>query len=418
VSVTGSRAMGRTARLVLVALLDLALPADAADPTPRPGANEADEREFLEKHWRPAIPPQGPAPARFSPIERSLQPEACGACHPVQFGDWQASLHSKSMGPGVAGQLVEMARREPATARSCSRCHAPVAEQRPELVEARGAIANPDFDNALRTRGVICASCHVRGHEHFGPPRRDGSAAYRAPRETLPHNGVTRTAAFLQTEFCASCHQFGADGLPLNGKPLENTYEEWRRSPAARRGLQCQDCHMPDRRHLWRGIHDADMVRSGIEITLRADRARSRAGDLVRATLAIDTPRVGHAFPTYVTLQVLVRAELVDAQGQPVAGSVEERVIARQVPLDLSREISDTRIPPGGRFTLDYSRRIEAAGLRLRVTVTVLPDEFYTRFFEALLAAGAGEGEAQIREALEATRRSAFTLYVKELPLT
>ena len=82
----------------------------------------------------------------------------------------------------------------------------------------------------------------------------------------------------------------------------------------------------------------------------------------------------------------MVRADLVDAQGQPVAGSVEERVIARQVPLDLSREISDTRIPPGGRFTLDYSRRLEAAGLKLCVTVTVLPDEFYTRFFEALLA--------------------------------
>jgi hypothetical protein len=101
-----------------------------------------------------------------------------------------------------------------------------------------------------------------------------------------------------------------------------------------------------------------------------------------------------------------------------VAGSVEARVIARRVPLDLSREIADTRIPPGGRFTLDYARRLEAVGLKLRVTVTVLPDEFYTRFFEALLAAGAGAGEAEIREALEATRRSAYTLYVKELPLT
>ena len=168
----------------------------------------------------------------------------------------------------------------------------------------------------------------------------------------------------------------------------------------------------------WRGIHDADMVRSGVEITVRADRARYRAGDRVRATLATATPRVGHAFPTYVTPQVLVRAELVDAQGQPVAGSVEARVIARQVPLDLSREIADTRIPPGGRFTLDYARRLEAVGLKLRVTVTVLPDEFYTRFFEALLAAGAGAGEAEIREALEATRRLAYTLYVKELPPT
>ena len=112
-----------------------------------------------------------------------------------------------------------------------------------------------------------------------------------------------------------------------------------------------------------------------------------------------------------------MRAELIDADNQSVAGSVEERVIARQVPLDLSREISDTRIPPGGRFTLDYARRLPATGLRLRVTVTVLPDEFYTRFFGALLTAGAGAGEAEIREALEATRRSVYTLYEREVPV-
>ena len=409
--------MGRTSRLVTVAWLILTLPAEAAGPVPHRGTLTAAESDFIERHWGRAIPPQGPAPARFSPIERSLQPEACGACHPVQFGDWQASLHSKSMGPGVAGQLVEMARKDPSAARSCSRCHAPVAEQRPELIEAGRATSNPDFDPALRPRGIICATCHVRGRDHFGPPRRDGSTASRAAREGLPHNGVTRMTAFLRSGFCASCHQFGRDGLSLNGKPLENTYEEWRRSPAARRGLQCQDCHMPDRRHFWRGIHDPDMVRSGLEITLKMDGARHRPGDLLRATFAIATPRVGHAFPTYVTPQVLVRASLVDAQGQPVAGSVEERVIARRVPLDLSHEFDDTRIPPGGRFTLVYVRRLEAAGLRLRVTVTVLPDEFYTRFFGALLTAGAGAGEAEIREALEATRRSVYTLYEREVPV-
>jgi hypothetical protein len=73
--------------------------------------------------------------------------------------------------------------------------------------------------------------------------------------------------------------------------------------------------------------------------------------------------RVGHAFPAYVTPRALVRVYLVDAQGQPVTGSVRERVIACQVPLDLSREISDTRNPPGGRFILDYSLRMEAVGL-------------------------------------------------------
>ena len=410
--------MRRTEGVLALALLALTLPAAAADPIPPPGGPSRAERDFIARHWRGAIPPQGPAPARVSPIERQLQPEACGACHPAQFSDWQASLHSKSMGPGIGGQLVEMARREPAAGRSCSTCHAPVAEQRRELYEAGQLVANRDFDPALQARGIICASCHLRGHEHFGPPRRDGSTVNRAPRERLSHGGVTRTGAFLRAEFCASCHQFGADGLALNGKPLENTYAEWRQSPAARRGLQCQNCHMPGRRHLWRGIHDAEMVRSGLDITLRADKARYGTDERVQATLVIATPGVGHFFPTYVTPQVRVRAELVDANDQTVAGSIEERVIGRQVPLDLSRELADTRIPPGGRLTLAYARRLGAAGLRLRVTVTVLPDEFYTRFFEALLSAGAGTGEEQIREALEATRRSPYTLYVKELPLT
>ena len=113
-----------------------------------------------------------------------------------------------------------------------------------------------------------------------------------------------------------------------------------------------------------------------------------------------------------------MRAELVDEGDAAVEGSVEERTIGREVPLDLAREIADTRIPPGGRFVLTYARRLEREGLRLRVTISVLPDEFYTRFFDALLAAGAGAGAAEIREALEATRRSPYTLFVKELPLT
>jgi hypothetical protein len=50
--------------------------------------------------------------------------------------------------------------------------------------------------------------------------------------------------------------------------------------------------------------------------------------------------------------------------------------------------------------------------------VVVYPDAFYTRFFETLLRQGAGRGEAQIREALDATRRSSFTVFVEEVPLS
>src|SRR6266446_2389244 len=237
-------------------------------------------REFLDRHWRRPLAAQGPPPARFTPLEASLAPEACGTCHPAQLADWRTSTHAAAMGPGVAGQLAELLVREPAAALACQNCHAPLAEQAP-LVP--GALArNPAFDPALRARGIPCAACHVRGHERFGPPRRDGSLATAAPRETLPHGGVTRTPAYLASEFCRGCHQFGPEGYALDGTLLENTYAEWKASRFAAAGVQCQDCHMPDRRHLWRGIHDADMVRSGLEITARRGPAARTATLTVR----------------------------------------------------------------------------------------------------------------------------------------
>jgi len=175
---------------------------------------------------------------------------------------------------------------------------------------------------------------------------------------------------------------------------------------------------MPDRRHLWRGIHDPDMVRSGLEVTVTTDRARYGSGDEVKAVLRIRSAGVGHHFPTYVTPQVVARLALVDARGTTVPGSVRELRIGREVTLDLSREVFDTRIPPGGRAELAYRFRIDRGGLRLRATVTVHPDHFYVRFFESLLASGAGSGADDIRQALAAARRSAFELFRRELPLT
>jgi hypothetical protein len=175
---------------------------------------------------------------------------------------------------------------------------------------------------------------------------------------------------------------------------------------------------MPDRRHLWRGIHDPEMVKSGVEISLKTDRPRYRVGEEVQATLTIANTRVGHYFPTYVTPRVVVRADLLDAKGQLVPGSREERAIGREVSLDLSREIADTRIPPEARFTLPYRRRLDRAGLTLHVSVTVYPDHFYTGFFKSLLANSAGAGTAKLREALESTRRSSFVIFKREVPLT
>jgi hypothetical protein len=314
------------------------------------------------------------------------------------------------MGPGVTGQLADLWPTDAEAARLCVTCHAPLAEQQPE----NRAI----FDAGLQGQGVVCAACHVREHRRFGPPRREQTAQASPPQASLPHGGATRTPAFMAAEFCSSCHQFEKDGFALNGKLLENTHEEWKASPAAAGGRQCQDCHMPDRRHLWRGIHDPEMVRSGVTLDVVTDRPRYRPGDQVAARITLTAAAVGHHFPTYVTPRVVVRAVLVESGGREADGSAEERVIARDVSLDLSRELFDTRVPAGRQFVFDYRRRVERGGLSLRVLVTVYPDHFYTRFFESLLVSGPSRGKAEIQNALDATRRSTFELYRRDVPLT
>jgi hypothetical protein len=415
----GAMASRRRPLLLLTLLVTLALPLALGGGAAQPSWTESEQIEFLGRHWSRPIPPQGSPPARFSPLEASLFPESCGTCHPAQWADWKESLHAASMGPGVRGQLVEMIGTDPQSALECYACHAPLTEQQEKLPRPQGGFArNPAFDPKLQPRGLTCAGCHVRGHQRFGPPRRDGSLASELPREQLPHNGVTRTPAFLRAEFCRDCHQFPADGFALNGKLLENTYEEWKASAFARSGIQCQQCHMPDRRHLWRGIHDAEMVRSGLAFAFSSERERYQVGERVSATLTITSHQVGHYFPTYVTPRVVVSGELVDRSGRVVPGSRQEKIIGRGVTLDLSRELFDTRLAPGESVTFHYRQKLSGPGLSLRMAVTVHPDHFYVRFFESLLASGAGKGTAQIREALNAARRSPFAVYLYEAPLT
>src|SRR5258705_7637425 len=197
-------------------------------------------RDFPGPHWRLPLAPQGPPPARYSPLEASLNPEACGTCHAAQYADWRESTHAAAMGPGLEGQLVEMLQTDPQSAIGCLVCHGPLAEQAPLIVRDGPARQNPDYDAALRGKGVPCAACHGRGHERFGPPRRDGSLPSAAPRETLPHNGVTRTPAFLKAAFCGGCHQVAPDGVVPNRKLLDNTHNDREPIPFARHGVQAQ----------------------------------------------------------------------------------------------------------------------------------------------------------------------------------
>src|SRR3989338_2554347 len=111
--------------------------------------------EFFEEYWRRPIAPQGSPPPGYTEKEASLKPEACGSCHPRQYAEWRESLHSRAMGPGPWGQVIDFDRNSPAEASLCRSCHAPLSEQSPLLVKTgegnkASYESNPHFDPELQ----------------------------------------------------------------------------------------------------------------------------------------------------------------------------------------------------------------------------------------------------------------------------
>ena len=410
--VAGSSAADRLFAVLLCGALVAC--GEGAAPQTAPSAGQDAIEAFLGRHWLRPIALQGPVPAGFSAQDAALDPVACGTCHVQQFDDWKTSLHAKAMGPGVLGQLLDMAPDAAEEHQACIRCHAPLAEQATSLSEA---IARPRAaaGQALpHEHGLTCAACHVRQHQRFGPPRRDGSAP-KPGDSGLPHGGWKPSDAFEDSRFCAACHQFREGDFALNGKFLEDTYEEWKASRYAREEKSCQSCHMPDRRHLWRGVHNEKMMKNSVTVNAAAP---IRAGDAVAARLVIRNTGTGHRFPTYVTPKVIAEIYQVGADGRMLPGTLQQHVIARLVELDLSREIADTRLAPDEEAVLNYRAQTDPRAAFLVYRMRVEPDAFYTEFFKSLLAGGqAVRGKAMIRAALANSQRANFTFFEERRPL-
>jgi len=364
-------------------------------------SREAALGPFLSRHWNVPIPPQGSAPDGWAPLEKSLDPASCGACHPQQYADWQTTLHAGAFSPGFAGQLIEGGLASPANVRHCQTCHTPLAEQQP--VTATGA-PSPHFDRNLRAQGMVCATCHVRGNRRLGPPRRSGLPALAAD---LPHGGFEVRPEFEDSRFCGQCHQFFGQRGP-GGRPVQNTLVEWQQSPFAERGETCQRCHMPDRAHLWRGIHDPDTVRDATRVTLVLDPSPEGR---VSARLALRSVRVGHMLPTYVTPRIFLEVFQVDASGAAIPSTTETSVIGRQVDFATNVDVFDTRVAPGGTATLAYRHARAAGAAALLGRVTVDPDFHYRGVFASYLP-GLTDPEARrlIAAALERASDSVYVL--------
>jgi uncharacterized protein YbdZ (MbtH family) len=376
--------------------------------------------EWVDTFFSFPLAPQGDAPAGWTEVESSLSPESCMLCHPAQYADWKESWHADAMSPGTLGQLIDWDGHKDGLVEQCQTCHAPLAEQHPKAKTkgeaaadehghtATAYVENPIYDPDLRKKGVVCASCHVRAHQRFGPPSESAFPEGTA----LPHGGFTPVEAYQDSRFCYSCHDFKPNQKALNGKLLQETYEEWRRTSFAEQGTSCQDCHMPEGRHLWKGVHDADMVRAAIRFEYNVIDNGAETGQL-RAGLKITNIGAGHRMPTYTTPQITLILEQVNAQGTAIEGTRVLGAVGRYIKPDLSKEYFDTRLMPEESHGVDYAQKRHPDAVSITGRVEVWPDEAYRRFYEIKLRRPENHplGKEELEEALRLCVERQYTVW-------
>lgn len=160
---------------------------------------------------------------------------------------------------------------------------------------------------------------------------------------------------YKKAEFCADCHQLGSPfpGLELE-VPFINTYNQWKDGPYSKKGVTCQNCHMPGGDHTWRGGHDPDMVRRAVSVSVSTDKENYSAGETGTATVKITNIGAGHKFPTGGSggnaRMVILKNSIVGEDGNAIAGdqTVIMRTMKEPPPLaNMAMELSDNRIDPG-----------------------------------------------------------------------
>ncbi len=192
---------------------------------------------------------------------------ACGACHPTHFRQWSVSPHAYAqMSPVFNAMHATVVKLTNGTTGDfCIRCHSPIGMARGEEV----FISNLQRSEAAR-EGVTCTTCHrvnqaygkisgrmsINAGDIYQPiSGPTGSDELRRAQEDPDFNLATadertrRRPVHLDADrffqlptsgFCGSCHDVNSQG----GFRLEEAFSEFKNSPAAKRGVSCQDCHM------------------------------------------------------------------------------------------------------------------------------------------------------------------------------
>ncbi len=191
----------------------------------------------------------------------------CRTCHPKHYKEWSVSQHSYAQISPIYLSLNNKINQltQGTMGDFCLRCHSPVGANLGESPYQSNLTRHP-----TSREGITCVVCHRLNQAYnkvsgrlaleegdlltpvFGPTGNkelsrvlDNRDEYRVVTKKEGkgrkiHTKAKQFAGITTPTFCGSCH----DVTLFNGFRLEEAFSEYRLSPAAKKGVTCQDCHM------------------------------------------------------------------------------------------------------------------------------------------------------------------------------
>lgn len=187
----------------------------------------------------------------------------CGECHRQEFMEWTTSIHAVSDEDLIYATTVEenvsaakaAAAHGEAKGRWCESCHNPLGTLT-GMVTAAPSVPRTE----TMEEGVTCVVCHTASHAE--PLAGNGALTIRlnqifrhlhpalimaAPSRHAKDMQAKRAVPLMgDSALCGACHTEIRPTAVNGQEPMnfQDTYDEWRRSPWAAKGVHCQDCHM------------------------------------------------------------------------------------------------------------------------------------------------------------------------------
>jgi len=306
----------------------------------------------------PSLPP---------PLEKGVLSPAkdCGSCHEEIFSMWKDSLHANAVtDPIFHTSFMEAYHASKGKAkRLCLSCHAPTVR----------VTGDYDTEKEITMEGVTCQFCHsIKDVNHTIDPEKPGrfsldvGRTIRSPIDsgTGDYHDRAYSPIHKKSELCAGCHEYSANGITIMG-----TYSEWKNSSYAEKGIQCQTCHMPQRRtmsgakkkkvfsHYLAGGHSLTQLKKAIKIDI-INILRGR--DRIIVNLTVKNVGSGHYVPTGIpSRQLVVTCKVTNGKNvtkkrvvryEKVIFDAQDRELVQDYEIMMGRGtriVKDSRLAPG-----------------------------------------------------------------------